>query len=138
MNRREFTQTLAAAGLTLAAGQAVAAPGVHYEGKPVTRSVGDKPVILEVAINGSTTKAKNKNVPETPQEIGAEAIRVFDAGATIVHAHSGQPNEDIEAAAKVYIEAFKPVRKKHPYAILYPTANFNAQTYNKIRSVWPG
>ena len=138
MHRREFLGTLAGAGAMLAAGSAIAGHGVQYEGKRVKRSVEHKPVILEVAINGSTSKAKNKNVPVTPQEIGADAIRVFDAGATIVHAHSGQPNEDVEAAAKVYIEAFKPVREKHPYAILYPTANFNAQTYNKIRSVWPG
>jgi len=104
----------------------------------VKRSVEEKPVVLEVAINGSTTKAKNKNAPETLQEIGAEAIRCFDAGATIVHAHSGQPNENIEAAARPYIEAFKPVREKHPYAIVYPTANFDPTTYPKLRSVWPG
>ena len=108
MNRRQFIGTLAVAGATLAAGRAIAGHGVQYEGKPVKRSVEDKPVVLEVAINGSTTKAKNKNVPVTPQEIGAEAIRVFDAGATIVHAHSQQPNENVQEAARVYIEAFKP------------------------------
>jgi 3-keto-5-aminohexanoate cleavage enzyme len=138
LKRREFLGTLAAAGVTLAAGRAVAGHGVQYEGKPVTRSVEDKPVILEVAINGSTTRAKNKNVPVTPQEIGAEMIRVFDAGATIVHAHSGQPNKDIEAAAKVYIEAFTPVREKHPYAIMYPTTNFDPKIYMEDRTVWPG
>lgn len=138
MKRREFLGALAVAGTTLAAGRAIAGHGVQYKGQPVKRSVKDKPVVLEVAINGSTTKAKNKNVPVTPQEIGAEAIRCLDAGATIIHAHSGKPSENIEAAAQVYIDAFKPVREKHPYGILYPTANFNAQTNNKSRSVWPG
>ena len=138
MNRRQFGMALASAGAALAARRAGASHGAQYEGKPVARSVKDKPVILEVAINGGTTRAKNKNVPVTPQEIGAEAIRIFDAGGTIVHAHSQQPSKNVQEAARVYIEAFKPVRKKHPYAIIYPTANFDSKVYNEIRSVWPG
>jgi uncharacterized protein (DUF849 family) len=138
MKRREFTKAVAAVGATLAAGQALGGPGVYHERKPVKRSVEDTPVVLEVAINGGTTKAKNKNAPETPQEIAADAIRCFDAGVTIVHAHSQQPNEDIEAAVKPYIEAFTPIRKKHPHAIIYPTANFDPKVSHKIRSVWPG
>ena len=55
----------------------------------------------------------------------------------MVHAHSNQPSADVKAAAQVYIDAFKPVRKKHPYGIFYPTANFDAALYHKNRTVWP-
>ena len=140
ISRREFGKAVGAVG---AAGAALGSSGVIANApaaplKKGGKSIEEKPVVLEVAINGSTPKSNNEHVPEGPEEIGAEAIRCFDAGATIVHVHSGQPSEDIDAAAKVYIDAFKPVREKHPYAIMYPTANFNAATYKKIRSVWPG
>jgi uncharacterized protein (DUF849 family) len=103
----------------------------------MTNNFEGTPVILEVAINGGTTKKNNVAAPETPAEIAEQAIQCFDAGATIVHAHSNLPNENIQEAAQSYIEAFKPVREKHPYGILYPTANFDPAIYHKIRTVWP-
>jgi uncharacterized protein (DUF849 family) len=100
--------------------------------------VQDTPVILEVAINGSTTKAVNPLAPETTEELAAECIKCLDAGATIVHVHSNKPSEDVEAAAQAYIDAFRPVREKHPHAILYPTANFDPKVIHESRKVWPG
>jgi uncharacterized protein (DUF849 family) len=94
-------------------------------------------VVLECAISGSTTKAKNPAVPETVEEHIAEIGKCFDAGATIVHSHSNQPNPDVKAAAKFYLDTFGPVRKKHPYGIVYATANFDPKTYGEIRQVWP-
>ena len=55
--------------------------------------VAELPVLIEAAINGGTTEARNPHVPVTPDEIRADAMRCFDAGATIVHAH----NHDITA-----------------------------------------
>ena len=137
MNRREFAHRVTAAGAALAAGKAFAGPGVHHEGISQPKRVADAPVILEVAINGSTTKAKNRHAPETTSELAADTIRCFDAGATIVHMHSGKPNSDVKVAAQYYIDAFKPVRKKHPHGIMYPTANFDPKVYHKNRTVWP-
>lgn len=103
----------------------------------MTNDFQDTPVILEVAISGGTTKKINPTAPETPAEIAEQAIQCLDAGATIIHAHSNRPNENVQEAAQVYIEAFKPVREKHPYGILYPTANFDPTIYHKNRTVWP-
>ena len=125
--------TLAGAGAMLAVG-----PTVRAASAATRKSVENTPVILECAINGSTTKAKNPLVPETPSEQAAEIIRCLDAGATIVHSHSNQPNEDPKKAAQPYMETFKPVWKKHPHAILYATANFDPKVYNRTRKVWPG
>jgi len=137
MNRREFLGTVVAAGATLAASRAYAGPAVSGLRSNYAFKKEDTPVILEVAINGGTTKKINTSAPETPAEIAEQTIQCLDAGATIVHAHSQQPSDNVQQAAQVYIEAFKPVRKKHPYGILYPTANFDPATYHKTRTVWP-
>ena len=137
MDRRDFGKAVLTAGATLAAGRAVAGPATSGMRSNFAFDRDATPVILEVAINGSTTKKVNPTAPETPAEIAEEMIKCFDAGATIVHAHSNQPNEDPSAAAQVYLEAFKPVREKHPHAIFYPTANFDAAAYHANRTSWP-
>jgi uncharacterized protein (DUF849 family) len=124
---------MAAAGALSAAG-----PLARAAWAKTKRSVTATPVILECAINGSTTKATNPLAPETTEELTAEIIRCLDAGATIVHCHSNQPNVDPKIAAQSYKEVFGPIWKKHPHAILYATANFDPKEYNRTRSVWPG
>ena len=133
MNRRDLLQKMAAAGALSAAG-----PLAQSVSAATTTSVADTPVILECAVNGSTTKAINPFAPETVEEQTAEIIKCFDAGATIVHSHSNKPNPDPEIAAEAYAEVFRPVWKKHPHAILYATANFDAKIYNHNRRVWTG
>ena len=133
MNRREFLGTLAGAGAMLAAG-----PVVRSASAATKKSLENTPVILECAINGGTTKAKNPLAPGTPAEHTAEVIGCLDAGASIIHMHSNRPNEDIKKAAQPYIDIYKPVWKKHPHAILYATANFDPKVYNRERRAWPG
>ena len=102
-------------------------------------AVEDIPVVLECGINGSTTKAKNPNAPETVEEHTAEMMRVLDAGATIVHNHSNQWFDDPEQAAQFYMDVFGPVRKKYPYAIIYATVNMDAKALHEERRPWaPG
>jgi 3-keto-5-aminohexanoate cleavage enzyme len=82
------------------------------------------PVLLEAAINGTTTKARNPNVPRTPAEVTADALACIEAGATLVHNHTDDPIFDGVTAAHSpapYIEAWRPVLEKHPDVFLYPT-----------------
>src|ERR1700712_166295 len=84
-------------------------------------STSELPVLIEAAINGGTTRERNPHVPVTPHEIRADAMRCFDAGATIVHAH----NDDIrltgmDAAAR-YLEAWAPLLAAHPDVLWCPT-----------------
>lgn len=84
----------------------------------------DTPVILEAAINGTTTRERNPNVPRTPAEIAADAIACLDAGATIVHNHNDDPVIDMVTPSHdpaPYIEAWTTVLEVRPDAILYPT-----------------
>lgn len=83
-----------------------------------------EPVIIEAAINGTTTKARNPHVPRDPDEIASDALACLDAGAAVVHNHVdvvGVPGD--ESAAR-YLEGWQPVFAKRPDALLYPTTNF--------------
>ncbi len=95
----------------------------------------EQPVLIEAAINGGTTKARNPNVPVTPHEIRSDAMRCFDAGATIVHAH----NDDIrltgmDAAAR-YLEAWAPLLAAHPDVLWYPTLSVAQGARAKLEHV---
>lgn len=47
------------------------------------------PLVIEAAINGSTSKDANPHVPRTVDEIVATALACVGAGASIVHNHNG-------------------------------------------------
>ena len=65
---------IAAAGAALAAGRVFAGPATSGMRSNFAFKKEDTPVILEVAINGSTTKKINPAAPETVAEITAETI----------------------------------------------------------------
>jgi uncharacterized protein (DUF849 family) len=50
------------------------------------------PLVIEAAVNGSTAKSTNPNVPRSIDEIVASALACVDAGASIVHNHNDEPN----------------------------------------------
>lgn len=81
----------------------------------------ESPVILEVAINGMTSKQKNPNAPRTPAEIERESLRAFSLGASIVHAHNGDIALTGQAAADDYLAAWRPILRTVPDALWYPT-----------------
>jgi len=84
----------------------------------------DTPVLIEAAVNGTTTRERNPNVPRTPEEVAADALACIAAGATIIHNHNDDPVIDMVTAAhdaQPYVDAWSPVLEKHPGALLYPT-----------------
>lgn len=82
------------------------------------------PVIVEAAINGTTTKDRNPNVPRRPDEIAEDAVRCLERGAAIVHNHADKVAVPGEDAAARYLEGWAPVFAARPDALLYPTTNF--------------
>jgi uncharacterized protein (DUF849 family) len=96
----------------------VAAPGKRWSPERVA-----DPCIIEVALNGVTTRAANPRVPRSPAEITADALACIDAGATIVHNHNDEPMwvADGRHAAAPYLEAWRPVVAAHPDVHLYAT-----------------
>jgi uncharacterized protein (DUF849 family) len=79
------------------------------------------PVMIEVAVNGATKRERNPHVPQTPEEIAADAIACIDAGASIVHIHNAEMGLPFAESAARYAEALRPMRAARPTAVLYPT-----------------
>jgi 3-keto-5-aminohexanoate cleavage enzyme len=82
------------------------------------------PVIIEASLNGGTPKSVNPNVPRTPAEIAADAIRCIDAGASMVHTHTDDPvsgGSGVHDPAP-YLEAWRPIIEARPGTLLFPTA----------------
>jgi 3-keto-5-aminohexanoate cleavage enzyme len=80
-----------------------------------------EPLIIEAALNGGTPKSRNPNVPSAPDEVVEQALAVLDAGAAIVHTHIDRPKLAGEEAAERYMEAYRPILRRRPDAILYGT-----------------
>lgn len=97
--------------------------GVAGDGDGRDAGAVTDPVILEVAVNGATTRATNPHVPRSPAEIADEACAAFEAGASIVHNHNDEPmfTTDGVHAVEPYVRAWEPVLERFPDALLYPT-----------------
>ena len=84
--------------------------------------MNDTPVIIEAALNGATPRERNPRVPRSVDEIVADGVACFAAGAAIVHNHNDDPviGRPVHDAAP-YLAAFARIREAVPNAILYPT-----------------
>jgi 3-keto-5-aminohexanoate cleavage enzyme len=82
-----------------------------------------EPVILELAVNGSTSRHRYRHVPRTPAEITEAALAGIESGASIVHNHNDEPMFTADGVHTVepYLAAWQPVLARHPDALLYPT-----------------
>jgi 3-keto-5-aminohexanoate cleavage enzyme len=80
-----------------------------------------QPLVIEVAVNGGTTKARNPNVPREPNEVAADAIACIDAGAHIIHTHLDDFSLGGKDAADIYLKSYRAILKERPNAVLYPT-----------------
>ena len=78
-------------------------------------------VIIEAAVNGTATKARNPHVPITPDEIVGDVLRCLDAGAALIHAHNSDHRVTGRAAADDYLRVWRVVMSKRPGTLWYPT-----------------
>lgn len=83
-----------------------------------------RPVIIEVALNGQTTKDVNPNSPRSAQEIVESSLRCIDRGASLIHTHIDEIMSPGERAAELYLEHFRPILQERPDALVYPTLGF--------------
>lgn len=81
----------------------------------------EQPVIIEVAVNGTTGKDRNPHSPTNPAEVAEVAIACIDAGASMIHSHIRGMGTAGRDAAEEYAAGWRPVRARHPEAIVYPT-----------------
>ena len=96
------------------------------------------PAMIEVALNGQTSKQVNPNVPRASVEIAECALACIEAGACIVHTHIADIMVPGEQAAAAYLEHFRPILAERPDALVYPTLGFGAtvqERYAHLRIV---
>lgn len=69
-------------------------------------------LIIEARINEYAMRARNPNVPWTPQEIAADAASCREAGAAIVHFHARKGDGAPEPSAGVTLEIVRRIRDR--------------------------
>ena len=78
--------------------------------------------IITAAINGATVhRAQCANVPFTPEEIAAEAQRVYDAGASVVLFHAREPGGAVSYRPEQYRAVIEAIRERCPILIAVDT-----------------
>lgn len=83
-----------------------------------------QPLIIEVALNGATTKNRNPRVPRSPTEVAEDGLRCLAAGAAIVHNHNDEAVVGGPTGVHSplpYLEAWRAILAERPDALLYPT-----------------
>jgi 3-keto-5-aminohexanoate cleavage enzyme len=82
------------------------------------------PLIINVCLTGMIpTKRSTKYVPISPEEIIEDAVKVYDAGASIVHIHARDENGEPTPKAKYYEEIIIGIRKYRPDLICCVTTS---------------
>ena len=79
-------------------------------------------VIIKGCLNGSRGREDNPNVPWTPQEVAEEAVRCYNAGASIVHFHGRSPDGGITYDPAWYAEADHLIRSRSDLVLNHTTA----------------
>jgi uncharacterized protein (DUF849 family) len=92
-------------------------------------------VIIEAALNGVTSSARNPHVPLTPEDQAKDALACVDAGATVIHTHCADLFVPPEDAARQYADAYRPVVAAHPGVVCYPTTGMGATIEERYRHV---
>lgn len=81
-----------------------------------------KPVIISCALTGAVADRKQcPHLPYTPEEIGLEAERAYNAGATIVHIHARENDGRPTWRLPVFQAIREEVRKRCPVLINFST-----------------
>jgi 3-keto-5-aminohexanoate cleavage enzyme len=85
------------------------------------------PLIIECRCNEIADRGDNPAFPYSPQEIVREAVRAWEAGASIFHWHgrdpeTGKPRNDVE----LYLEVIQGIRE-HTDLLIHPTLGYITQ-----------
>ncbi|MGL1861208.1 MAG: 3-keto-5-aminohexanoate cleavage protein [Pseudodesulfovibrio sp.] len=80
------------------------------------------PLIINTALTGIMPgKEDTPHVPVTVDEIVADGVRCFDAGATIIHVHARDERGNPSSDPIIYGQIFSRIRSQRPEAILCAT-----------------
>lgn len=93
-------------------------------------------VIVTCALTGvAATRKQCPAIPYTPEEIGEEAKRAYDAGASIVHIHARENDGSPSHRVEVYGEIMKEVRERSPVIINFSTGAVEVPKEERVRHI---
>ena len=94
-----------------------------YTGGPRPQTGRDPDIaVVTCALTGVLASRKqNEGIPYTPAEIGEEAKRAYDAGASVVHIHARNDDGSPTFAPAVFARIKDEVRKRSPIILNYST-----------------
>lgn len=93
-------------------------------------------VIVTCALTGvAATRKQCPAIPYTPAEIGEEAKRAYDAGASIVHIHAREDDGSPSHRVEVYGEIMEEVRKRSPVIINFSTGAVEVPKEERVRHI---
>jgi 3-keto-5-aminohexanoate cleavage enzyme len=79
-------------------------------------------VVISAALTGvAANRDQCKWIPYTPQEIGEEALRAYNAGAAIVHIHGREYDGTPSWRVEIFREVMQEVRKRCPVIVNFST-----------------
>lgn len=98
-----------------------------------------KKLILSAALTGAaTTRTHCPYLPYTPKELGEEAKRAVDQGASIVHIHAREDNGVPSWRLEVFQQIHEEVRKRCPNVIInYSTGAVGISIEKRMNHILP-
>ena len=96
-----------------------------------------KKLILSAALTGAaTTRSHCPYIPYTPKELGEEAKRAEDAGASIVHIHAREDDGTPSWRTEVFQQIHEEVRKRCPNIIInYSTGAIGISKEERMKHI---
>ena len=74
--------------------------------------MSEKRIITAALTGAMSPKAVNPNVPVTPEEIAADAVKCWKAGAAIVHLHMRDENDKPTGDIELFRESQRLIREQ--------------------------
>ena len=94
------------------------------------------PVVITAALTGVlATRDQCPAIPYTPREIGEEAKRAADAGASIVHIHARNPEGGPEWRVEVFAEILSEVRSRTDVIVNFSTGAIGIPVEQRIAHI---
>lgn len=95
----------------------------------------DKVVITAALTGVLANRAQCPSIPYTPQEIADEALRAYNAGASVVHIHGREYDGSPSLRVEIFREIMEEVRKRCPIIINFSTGAIGVPKEMRIAHV---
>jgi 3-keto-5-aminohexanoate cleavage enzyme len=89
-------------------------------------------IIIKACLNGGRGREDNPNIPWSPQEVAQEAVRCYDAGASIVHFHARHADGSTSYDPEWYTQTDTLIRAQCDLVLNHTTARQDGVSVEKV------